>query len=424
MEKRKRKFSLRKLVYNDKYLIVCSIIAALIIWIAVALNLSPLTTKKITVPVEVNFSGTLAEQLGIEYYGDKEINVEVTVSCKKYLAKDITADDITAYLQTSTVTSAGYHSVPIFVGAKDGAEFTVQSYYPTLEAGYYDVAQEISMPVEVEYENKNFAAAGYVAGETTLNEPNVTVSGPASYVSNVARVVANVKLESDLKESQVVTLDPIAVDASGKKVNYVTVSGKDQGVFATVPILKITNLPPSVNFINAPKNVNDIVKVEYSVNSLNVGVLESAGLSSIVLSDIDFRNIKEGKNEFTFDVSKISGIAVLDGTTDITVTITVPDGYKSKTITISRSDITLDALDKYNIRILNLSSYNIKLIGDKEELDKIEKSNLSITLSPVDGGTLTPETTECDLVISIKDAEKSWVFGTYTAKVKVTEKTQ
>ncbi len=112
-ENKKRKFSFRKLVYNDRYLIVCSIIAAVIIWITSSMTLSPETTKTITVPVTVDFTDTLAEQLGIAYYGNSDLTVEVTVSCKKYIAKDITEKDITASLQTSNVTSTGYLSVPI-----------------------------------------------------------------------------------------------------------------------------------------------------------------------------------------------------------------------------------------------------------------------------------------------------------------------
>ena len=135
-ENKKRRFSFRKLVYNDRYLIVCSIIAAIIIWIISSMNLSPETTKNITVPVTVDFSGTLAEQLGIEYYGNSEISVEVTVSCKKYIAKDITEKDIKASLQTSNVTSTGYLSVPIVVTpVSDDAEFKVQSYFPASAQG-------------------------------------------------------------------------------------------------------------------------------------------------------------------------------------------------------------------------------------------------------------------------------------------------
>lgn len=41
------KFSIRKLIYNDKYLIIISIILAVIIWIVTSMNLSPETSKTI-----------------------------------------------------------------------------------------------------------------------------------------------------------------------------------------------------------------------------------------------------------------------------------------------------------------------------------------------------------------------------------------
>lgn len=53
---KKHKFSIRKLIYNDKYLIVISIIAAVIIWVATSISLSPETRKSVTVPVTVDFS--------------------------------------------------------------------------------------------------------------------------------------------------------------------------------------------------------------------------------------------------------------------------------------------------------------------------------------------------------------------------------
>ena len=111
--KNNKKFSLRKLIYNDKYLIVFSIITAVIVWISTSMSLSPETTKTITVPVNVDFSNTAADQLGIKCYGDTKIDVDVTVNCKKYLARDISADDLKVQLQTNAVTSKGNYEVPI-----------------------------------------------------------------------------------------------------------------------------------------------------------------------------------------------------------------------------------------------------------------------------------------------------------------------
>ena len=157
--KRKRKFSLRKLIYNDKYLIVISVIAAVVIWVATSISLSPETSKTVTVPVTVDFTGTLAEQLGIEYFDSTDITVDVTISCQRYLARDITADDISASLRTDTVTSAGYQSVQILVSAISDDEFSIDSYYPTSVAGLYDVYQEQSFPVELNYTNTDFCPA-------------------------------------------------------------------------------------------------------------------------------------------------------------------------------------------------------------------------------------------------------------------------
>ncbi len=323
--KKKRKFSIRKLVYNDKYLIVCSIILAVIIWVATSMNLSPETTKRITVPVSVDFSDTLAQQLGIEYFGNDNITVDVTVSCKKYLAKDVTADDISASLQTSIVTSTGYHSVPIVVSANDNSDFSIESYFPTSAEGYYDIAEEISMPVEVNYTNDDFVADGYVLGLTTLNENNVTVKGPKTYVDTVNKVIADVTFDNKLSDPQVVSLDPKAVDINGNDVSYVSVITSEDGLTATVPILKVVTLPVSVNIVNAPEDVSSHTSISYSIPQIQVGVLKSSNIESLVIGEVDYTKLTTGDNKFSFDASKVNGFTVLDGTTNVDVVVTLDE---------------------------------------------------------------------------------------------------
>lgn len=322
MTNKKRNFSIRKLVYNDKYLIVCSILLAIVIWIATSMNLSPETTKKITVPVTINFTDTLAGQLGIEYYGNSDITVEVKVSCKKYLAKDISDDDIDASLQISTVTSTGYHSVPVLVTANDDSDFTIESYFPTSVEGYYDIAAETKKPVEINYLSEDFIEEGYVLGTTTLSESSVTVKGPKTYVDSVDKVVADVQFDGKLTEPQVVELKPRAVDATGRDVSYVNVSATEKSLTATIPVLKVVDLPTTVNLLNAPENAKDSLRISYSVPSVKVGVLKSSNITSAVIGDVDYTRIGSGTNVFTFDASKVNGFTVLDGTTNIEVTIT------------------------------------------------------------------------------------------------------
>lgn len=419
----KSKFSFRKLIYNDRYLIICSIIAAVIIWVLTAMNLSPETTKNITVPVNIDFSGTLAEQLGIEYYGNKDLTVEVTISCKKYLVNDIDATDISASLQISNVTSTGYLSVPIGVSVSENAdeEFSIIKSSPSSAQGYYDVAQETVMPIELNYLNDSFAADGYVVGDVAVNHSTAVVKGPRSYMSNVKKVVADVNLEQNLTESQRVDLQPIAVDEQGNAVNYITVAVPEGENFAaTIPILKVQNLKPVVSFVSGPENAESIVDVKYSVNSVQVGALESSDLKELNLGNISFTALNIGENIFTFDTSQLSGIKVLDGTDKITVTVTVPDNYSSKTIPVYRRDITPQLKD-YDVAITGISSNSVTVVADSSIIETIDKSSLTFSIDPIDGEeAITDKTTVCRLTISVSG--NAWVLGTNTVNVSVTPK--
>ena len=422
-EKKKHKFSFRKLVYNDRYLIACSIIAAVVIWVVTSMNLSPETTKKITVPVTVDFSGTLAEQLGIDYYGNKDLTVDVTISCKKYRVNDIDEKDIKASLQTSSVTSTGYLSVPISVSIDDDAEFKINSYFPTSAQGYYDVAQETTLPLELNYTNESFAADGYVVGDVSINQSMVIVSGPRTYMSNVEKVVADITLENGLTESQRIDLQPRAVDENGKVVEYVKVSlPEGENFVATIPILKVQNLEPAVSFVSGPENALSFLDVEYSVSSIQVGALESSNLKVLNLGNISFADLNVGKNEFEFDTDKISGIKVLDGTEKIKVTITVPDDYETKNIAVYRRDVKPE-LENYDVEVTGISSNNVKVVASKDVIDAIDKSSLVLSIAPMEGEDVINEnTTVCRLSITVNTQENSWVLGTYTVNVRVTPK--
>lgn len=418
-KRKKSKFSLRKLIYNDKYLIVLSVIAAVVIWIATSINLSPETTKSVTVPVTVDFSGTLAEQLGIQYFDSTDITVDVTISCQRYLARDITADDISASLRTDTVTSAGYQSVQILVSTRGTDEFSIESYYPTSVAGLYDVYQEQSFPVQLKYTNTDFCAYGYVAGVTTLSSDEVLVGGPKTYVSQIDRVEATISLDSNLSESQLVDLAPVALDSSGKKLDYITF---ENSITANIPILKVENLSPQVNLVNAPVNVQNIVDIDYSVSKIQAGVLESGENAVLDIGDINFNEISPGKNEFTFDLTQLSGVVVLDGTDEVTVTVTVPDDYETRDIRVSASNVTISPPDGYSAQAVSLPDTTITVVGSSSALENLSSSNLVLSCDlKQNGNSVSTGVNEYVLSVSVNDAPDVWVYGSYTVRVNVTE---
>ena len=155
---------------------------------------------------------------------------------------------------------------------------------------------------------------------------------------------------------------------------------------------------------------------------MQVGALESNASNELMLGNISFSDLTTGENTFTFDTSQLSGIKVLDGTKEITVTVTVPDNYASKTIPIYRRDIKPDLKD-YNVSVTGISSNSVTVIAAEDVIESIDKSSLTLTLAPMEeNGTIDEKTTKCRVVFSVSSQGSCWVLGDYTVTVNVTPK--
>ena len=72
---------------------------------------------------------------------------------------------------------------------------------------------EKTLDINLNYENKDFIADGYVMGEALLSEKVAKISGPKSYVSKVKSLVANVDIANKLKSTQSVDIIPTPIDS-------------------------------------------------------------------------------------------------------------------------------------------------------------------------------------------------------------------
>lgn len=420
------KFSIRKLIYNDKYLIIISIILAVIIWIVTSMNLSPETSKTITVPVTVDFSDSAAEQLGIKCFGDEKVDVDVTISCKKYLAKDITADDLNVYLQTNVVTSSGNYDVPIKVDTSENADFKVTSYYPTVYKGYFDVEDEKTMDVDVKFSKNDFIEEGYTMGQPLLSESTVTVKGPRSYVSQVASVSAIINVDNKLKTTTSMDLLATAFDSNGTKVNYVTIETGGENLTVTIPVLKEMELDVAVNFAGKPSrlNISDF-NVSYSVNRVNAGVLEDANITKATIGSIDFSKLRAGENKFTFNVESLDGFVILDNIKEIEVTVNVPSDYVAKNVSVNSDNIKIiNVPEGYNASVVGISAGEVTAIGRENILESITSANVSLVvdLSGADADKMNVGTHSYKTTTALGNSDTCWIYGDYTADVSITKK--
>ncbi len=421
----KSKFSMRKLIYNDKYLIIISVICAICIWIATSMNLSPETTKTISVPVTVDFSGSVTEELGIKCYGDELFNVDVTVKAKKYIAKDISSEDLNVQLQTNIVTTVGTHEVPISVSAGENADFSVESYYPSVYTAYFDVPEEEEMEIQLNYSTNDYISDGYVGGENLLNESSVIVSGPQTYVSRVSKVTADVAIKNKLKETATINIEPKAVDVYGNSVDYISLKYGSEKITLTIPVLKVEQLTPNVTITDAPTSVDlSKLSIDYSVKSIKAGVMEAAGIKAAELGEIKMSSLRVGENKFTFDTGQLDGITVLDDTDKVTVTVTVPSDYTSKDVDITASGVKLNNVpDGYTAKVVSLNADSVTVIGPEKAIDSVKSKNVIVScdLTTKKGSTVQTGNHQYKLTVVVSGVDGVWIYGTYTANVSITK---
>ena len=416
---------MRKLIYNDKYLIIISIVLSLVVWIATSINLSPETTKTITVPVTVDFSGSAAEQLGLKCFGDESIDVDVTVSCKKYLAMEVSADNINISLDTNAVTNSGYTDVPIKVDTNNNSDFKVTSYYPTVYRAYFDIEQEKTMDIDIRYTNEDFIADGYMMGEPLLSESTVTVRGPRTYVSQVESVVSNVNIEKELNQTTSMDLSLTAVDSYGSRVSYITIDTGGESLTITIPVLKEMTLDVSASFTGKPSRVSTAdFDIAYSVKRVSAGVLEDADIKVANIGTIDFSQLNVGENKFTFNVNSMKGIVVLDNIDTITATVTVPSDYVSTTVNVNTSNgSVINVPDGYKATVTSISSNEVTVIGKEENVENLTSSNIKLVvdLSKIDSKEIKTGLTTFDAATAVEKSDTCWVYGKYKVTVNITK---
>ena len=92
---------LRSLLYNNKFVLLLSVILAFGIWIWVSIEKSPEVEVTISsVPVKIDMDNSVPAQLNLQIFGDNNYTVDVTVKGKKFIVSALTADDFSVVAQT------------------------------------------------------------------------------------------------------------------------------------------------------------------------------------------------------------------------------------------------------------------------------------------------------------------------------------
>jgi len=415
---KKRSISLRKVINNDKSLVVVVLILAVIIWTITSLNIGTDETRTVNVEVPITLSDQLSKQVGMKYYTlQNTVDLNVTISGAKYVIGQVDENDLNVKFDTSNVNRAGEQTIPILVTNKSKSkEFTIVSTYPSSLDAYFDVEETKTFDIQLKYD-ENAAKDGYIFGTPLLSEDKVVISGPTTYVDKIEDVSVELDFGKEELTESYTSEAALILNGSGIEQSYLSMTSKTDSsatlstVSVTLPVLKKTTLPVEVEFDNVPKGLTSKdYSVSYSVKSIEAGVLENADVKSAVVGNIDFSQITLGKNVFNFDLANAQGFTPLNNSIkSVRVTVTVSDDFEKKVIAINTGNIKLSGGD-----------------GD-ETVKSVNKTTMIVITRKDTNVSASSVTMKCDISekhddnsypieISVSN-NSTWVYGSYTAKL-------
>lgn len=418
----KSKSRLYMLLDNKKVIFAFSFLAAVAIWLMVVINVSPETTRVIK-DVKVTIDTTVPSQFGLEVFGNENYTVDVTVSGKKYLisSPSLEADDISVVAQTNNVDSAGVRTLTLKAEAANGRnDYTIKSTSVKTIDVYFDTPKTLQMVIEpsVKAPADKIVADGYSAGEVNLSETSVTVSGPATEVNSIVKVVAELTLTSPLASNKSADAKLKLLDDSGKgNFKYTTLS--IDSVVLTIPVLHTKELKTTVTFKNAP-DLYVTTPLTYTVSPstefFDISVDEYESTTEYPIGVVDFRNLSPSNHVFYFSAED-TAIAESGETEEFFVDVNT-DALSQDYYTIDVGAITLTnpTAKKYNVSGLNKS---VVVVGSEKALAALTDSDIHVQVDLTDVEIAPGQMETVPATVTVDVATGCWVYGTYTVDVSL-----
>lgn len=421
-EKKKSNFSLRRLIYNDKYLIIVSLILAVVIWIVASINIGTDENRTIKMNVPITLGDEISEQYGMQYYSIQDnIELNVTISGPKYVIGQVKESDLSVNFDSSSVNRTGAQTIPILVTNNSRTlDFEITNTYPSTIDAFFDVNATKSFNVDVEYDESNIAA-GYVFGNPIVSESSVLVSGPKTFIDDIKSIYTEVDFNGDNNLNEAYNAEcELQIKGLGAESSYLSITTKEDteheisNVSVTLPVLKEALLPVSVDIEGQPLNVGNGVSIQYSVDQLNVGVLAGANIKEAVVGKLDYKQLTVGQNVFEFDVSNIKGITVLDDIKTVYVYVYVAESYSSHVIDASSSNIKIEGVPQNKTaKIIGLDNTDITVIAPKRAVLNADSLEITVDVSKKRKNNIYPAS------FVVKTNNNAWVYGDYNVEVEL-----
>lgn len=439
-----KKTSLEGLFYNNKFLMVFSVIVAIAIWASVKINYSDNTTRYLS-DIKINVNTSVSQSGEYEtFYDTSDLVAKVEVTGKAYNINQhaLSKDDIIVETSSAYVDSAGYKVLTLTARIADtsgvsGVEVT--RIEPSTITVYYDKKTTGTFNVEAKLENdlESLISDELTLGQLVPSMSTVEVTGPATILNKLTKVYFNAQVNEDELPLKVTKEVPAEVSfqldraSEGKYLLCEGINDESNPATVTIPLYIQKEVKTAVKFLNQPAIYGETAP-KYKIWPEKVKVLynttETDEIDTLYVGTVDFSLLSNKVNYFEFAVDEKMGANIVDKSVKKFSMSIDMSSMSKKTIDQTPGKVVLLNQDEnynYSINYEKSDLSEIIVFGPKQSLDKIthEDIQIEINVSSLSKSRISEQTFEVsNISINSDKGADCWVYGKYKVVISVQPK--
>ena len=428
----------RRLFESKKFLVVFSLICAVIFWLVIDITENP--TREITisgVPITVTEQADDEDKV-LKIVGEYRDSVNVTVSGPGYIVSNVTVDDITvAVVSYAEVNGPGKYILDLKATVNVAGCDVEKLSHSYIQVTYdYDTTADIPVEVDIVEFQKLLPADREIfksvlrSNSEGLDLSTLSVTGPSEVIGLISKVVATPEIPKNAApETQNFTGSLVFYDADGKVVDASQLVYNTDYYIRTV-VYKVAEVKLTPTFTNLPscyagENASNLKYTLYRYNELArakdiITVVKARGpvetmdkllVSGLNLAPIDFMKVTSGNTSFNVSFDLKDGVEVVDGTEEVVVELSF-GSLRTTTVVIEPSKIDFVNLTsglKATSSIKN-KQITVKVCYDRNKTGKVTADNIQLTVDCT-GVTTASSVTKPFIVTTISDKVFAWAIS-------------
>lgn len=444
-----------KAIYNDKILLVISMVLAIFVWGYIT-NLkypdADEILKNVAIDYEASLAGTPAGEEGYRIYDPDISSVDIRIAANRTVLGYLNKNSFYAKVSTNNYTDEQPVTVNLQLFKADGNDIDCDYQLLDVKKAKVYFYKEITKNVDVSINAPNITAAdGYRIKNITCS--SVSVTGPEPYVNMISGcslyLPQNVSYDFRKSLSVQANLQNLTFfNEEGENINELLapyykkdqfrINKTDLSVMINVSMVK--NLDITYSLTDVPDYFDQdfiLKRLSLSVPSIAVSSDDPALENMDTLPVATEQNISLSKIGIdfstTFDLNKaLESYPKLSNDTKISACYVNFDntGISEKTFEGISSDhfiIKNPYESSYKVELITQRLPNVTIVGPAEDLAKLTADDLTVEIDILkseisDNGNINPGITTIKArVLPPKGCRNVWVFGEYPVDIEISE---